>query len=76
VPSATATVSWLPRAASEFCGVFVESGFAGGCAEIESFAVVIGFEFCFFLVNHHAANWIFSHNHFHLTLDILLIYFA
>ena len=63
-------MSWLPRDASEFCWVFVESGFAGGGAEIESFAVVIGFEFCFFLVNHHAANWIFSHNHFHLTLDV------
>jgi hypothetical protein len=74
--TATAAMSRLPRAASVLSWVFVESGFAGGSAEIESFAAVIGFEFCFFLVNHHAANWIFSHNHFHLTLDILLIYFA
>jgi len=63
-------MSRLSRDASEFCWVFVKRGFAGGGAEIESFAVVVGFEFCFFLVNHHAANRIFSHNYFHLTLDV------
>ena len=67
---AIATVSCCTGISSEFRWRFIEGCFTGGCAEIECFSVVIGFQFCFLLIYHHAANWIFSHTFFHLTLTV------
>ena len=45
-------------------------------AEVEWLSLMFWFETGLLFIHHHSTNWIFSHIHFHLTLDISLIYFA
>ena len=50
-------------ALGELRGVLVKRGLAGRCTEVVGFAIDFRLELRLLLVNHHTANWIFSHVH-------------